>query len=203
MEAPRHNDPSCPCPLPLQRLTVRFLARLGCVLLLAVCTLLAAPAAWASLSNDRYDGNIYALYAGNGSLVPPRSTLATSRAEGRVAVLVFYLDDSAVSKQFAPVVSELQRLWGNQVDLIPLVTDPLQSRRSSEVTDPAHYWKGLIPQVVVIDGAGKVRLDASGQVDVNRINTAISEATGIALPPEATSRGTGSVNELNSEILAG
>ena len=68
------------------------------------------------LNSDSYDGNIYALYAGNGSLVPPASTLEESLAEGRTAVIVYYLDDSAVSKRFAPVVSELQRLWGRSID---------------------------------------------------------------------------------------
>ena len=83
--------------------------------------LLGSPAsAWAGLNDDRYDGNIFALYAGNGSLVPPRSTLAEARAEGRVAVVVYYLDDSSVSKRFAPVVSELQRQWGNSIELGPI-----------------------------------------------------------------------------------
>ena len=43
--------------------------------------------------------------------------------QGRVAVVIYYLDDSSVSKRFAPVVSELQRQWGNSIELIPLVTD--------------------------------------------------------------------------------
>ena len=67
-------------------------------------------------------------------------------------MVVYYLDDSAVSKRFAPVVSELQRIWGNRIDLIPLVTDPLQNRPSTGPTDPAAYWNGTIPQVVVFDG---------------------------------------------------
>ncbi len=33
---------------------------------------LGSRPAQASLTNNSYDGNIYALYAGNGSLVPPR-----------------------------------------------------------------------------------------------------------------------------------
>ena len=72
------------------------------------------PAA-AALTNNTYDGNIYALYAGNGSLVPPRSSLAQAMADHRPAAVIYYLDDDAASKQFSPVVSELQRLWGNRI----------------------------------------------------------------------------------------
>jgi hypothetical protein len=170
--------------------------------LLVILTWLSGPApALGSLTDNRYDGNIYALYAGNGSLVPPRSSLAQALADHRVAVLVFYLDDSAVSKQFAPVVSELQRIWGNAVDLIPLVTDPLQNRPDRGATDPAHYWKGRIPQVVVIDGQGKVVFDASGAVGVDAINSAVSRVTGIPLAAGAGSSTTMSFNELNTEVV--
>ena len=174
-----------------------------CALLLIVALALggaAAPAA-ASLDNDRYDGNIFALYAGNGSLVPPRISLAQSLAEHRVAVVVYYLDDSAVSKRFAPVVSELQRLWGNAIDLIPLVTDPLQNRADGGVSDPAHYWDGFIPQVVVFDSDGRVVFDRHGQVSVDAINAAVSEATGIPMAPGAGASATLSFNELNSEVV--
>ncbi len=169
--------------------------------LLLACLIAGAQPVGASLTNDRYDGNIYALYAGNGSLVPPRNSLAATMAEHRVAVLIYYLDDSAVSKQFAPVVSELQRIWGNSIELIPLVTDPLQGRQALGPTDPAHYWKGEIPQVVVIDTGGKVSFEASGQVSVDAINSAVSRATGIALAPGTGSSATESFNELNSEVV--
>jgi hypothetical protein len=160
----------------------------------------AAPA-WAGLDDDRYDGNIFALYAGNGSLVPPRSTLAEARADGRVAVVIYYLDDSSVSKRFAPVVSELQRQWGNSIELIPLVTDPLQNRRTDGADDPATYWKGTIPQVVVFDRDGKVVFDASGPVGSDAINSAVSRATGIPLAAGAPSLITESFNELNAEVV--
>jgi len=188
---------------PLPRLLSRPFAGLWALLLIVAIGLLWAPGpAAASLENDRYDGNIFALYAGNGSLVPPRSTLAQSLAEHRVAVLVYYLDDSSVSKQFSPVVSELQRVWGNAVDLIPLVTDPLQNRPDGGANDPAHYWDGLIPQVVVINSDGRVVFDRHGQVSVDAINTAVSEATGIPMAPGSGKSATLSFNELNSEVVA-
>lgn len=171
-------------------------------LLIALLLLLpGATPAWAGLDDDRYDGNIFALYAGNGSLVPPRSTLAEALADSRVAVVVYYLDDSSVSKRFAPVVSELQRQWGNSIELIPLVTDPLQDRKPAGAADPATYWKGTIPQVVVFDRGGKVVFDASGAVGSDAINSAISRATGIPLAAGAPALTTESFNELNAEVV--
>jgi len=169
---------------------------------------LAAPPAWASLEDDHYDGNIFALYAGNGSLVPPRTSLAQALADQRVAVVVYYLDDSSVSKRFAPVVSELQRIWGNQIELIPLVTDPLgrlEGRQAAQlpVGDPARYWKGQIPQVVVFDRQGTVSFEASGQVEVDAINGAVSRATGLPLPPAMGKGSTRGFNELNNEVVGG
>jgi hypothetical protein len=170
------------------------------VLLLGVG--LGGPVAQASLTNNNYDGNIYALYAGNGSLVPPRSTLAETLAAHRPAVVVYYLDDDAASKQFSPVVSELQRLWGNNIELIPLVTDPLQNRVVEGAGDPARYWHGEIPQVVVFDGTGQVLLDAAGQVGLDAINDAVSQATGITIPEEFRRSTTVSINELNAEVVS-
>ncbi len=158
--------------------------------------------AQAALTTNSYDGNIYALYAGNGSLVPPRSSLAQALADHRPAAVIYYLDDDAASKQFSPVVSELQRLWGNSIDLIPLVTDPLQNRPATGPSDPATYWSGLIPQVVVFNAEGEVVLDATGQVDVDRINTALSKATGLPLPEGGTSSTMVSFNELNAEVVS-
>ena len=163
---------------------------------------LDSQAAQAALTTNSYDGNIYALYAGNGSLVPPRSTLEQALAAGRPVVIVYYLDDASASKRYAPVVSELQRLWGNAVELMPLATDPLQNRPDDGPTDPAHYWSGVVPQVVVLDGSGTVRLNASGPVELNQINAAISAATGLPLPQGDGQETTVSFNELNSEVVS-
>jgi hypothetical protein len=177
---------------------VRWIRARVLVLTFLLVGLLAWPVgAWASLDNDRYDGNIFALYAGNGSLVPPRLTLAQSLADHRVTLLVFYLDDSAVSKRFAGVVSELQRVWGNSIELMPLVTDPLQGRVDAGASDPLHYWRGVIPQVVVLGQEGQVVLDAPGQVEIDTIHAALSKATGLPLPPSSSERRMTSFNELN------
>jgi len=183
------------------RLPGRRLLGVLVALWIGLTGLVVQPAA-AALTNNTYDGNIYALYAGNGSLVPPRSTLAQAMADHRPAAVVYYLDDDAASKQFSPVVSELQRLWGNNIELIPLVIDPLQNRPTEGPTDPATYWSGVIPQVVVFDPDGKVVFNASGLVDVDRINDGVSKATGIPLPEGGTTSTTVSFNELNAEVVS-
>ena len=164
------------------------------------CLLLIASPAEAARDTDSYDGNIFALYAGNGSLVPPATTLKDALQKERTSVIVFYLDDSSTSKIFAPVVSELQRLWGREVDLLPFTTDAFHGDDSQDPADPATYWHGTIPQVVVIDGKGTVLLDEDGQVPLEAINAAISAATGIEAPAQGST--TISFNELNTEVLS-
>ena len=179
-----------------------MLALVRCLITVSIALLLHVAPAAAVLNSDSYDGNIYALYAGNGSLVPPANTLEESLAEGRTAVIVYYLDDSAVSKRFAPVVSELQRLWGRSIDLLPLSTDPLQGRETLGAGDPATYWSGTIPQVVVIGTDGRIVFDQNGQVSLAEINDAISASTGLPAPKLGRIDQEGSFNEVNIEVTA-
>ena len=86
---------------------------------LLILFLLFVNPVYSARDTDSYDGNIYPIYAGNGSLVPPQSTLSESLKNERTSVLVFYLDDSSTSKQFAPVVSGIKLLWSSSIDLIP------------------------------------------------------------------------------------
>ncbi|MBL6793455.1 MAG: thylakoid membrane photosystem I accumulation factor [Synechococcus sp. BS307-5m-G36] len=169
--------------------------------LTAALLLWVAPVG-AILNTDSYDGNIYALYAGNGSLVPPASTLGEAMDSGRTSVVIYYLDDSAVSKRFAPVVSELQRLWGQNIELIPLTTDGLQGRPASGAKDPATYWNGSIPQVVVIGPDSRLVFDRDGQVPLSEINQAISSATGLPAPDLGDINQDGSFNEVNVEVTS-
>lgn len=198
--SPRSASGSSPAGVASGALSRRWLrepALLAAALLL-LAGLIWPAAAHASLEDDRYDGNIFALYAGNGSLVPPRLSLADALADHRVSVLVYYLDDSATSKRFAGVVSELQRVWGSAIELLPLVTDPLQGREDGGPTDPLHYWRGSIPEVVVLAADGRQVFAGSGQVDLAALHEALSQATGIPLPPDLAQRTAVSFNELNA-----
>ena len=78
----------------------RFKSLVIAFMLISVFFLTAIPSALAALDDDRFDGNIFALYAGNGSLVPPRVTLTESMNQGRPSLLVFFLDDSKDCKKY-------------------------------------------------------------------------------------------------------
>ena len=164
---------------------------------LLIVLLLFVNPVFSARDTDSYDGNIFPIYAGNGSLVPPPSTLSESSKNERTSVMVFYLDDSSTSKQFAPVVSGIKLLWSSSVDLIPLAIDELDNDDQKTYKDPGYYWHGNIPQTVILDGKGNVLLDEEGQVSFDQINDAITKATGLKKPDfDLTVK---SFNEYNSE----
>ena len=125
----------------------------------------------ASRDTNSYDGNIFPIYAGNGSIVPPQTTLEESLKNGRISVLFFYLDDSSDSKAMAPIISGLDLIWRNNIDLIALTTDELQNGKTeSDQNQPAYYWNGLIPQTIILDGHGEVKFDKNGMVNIDDLN---------------------------------
>ena len=60
----------------MPRTLARLLKPLAALALSLVLVLGLAAPIQAARDTNSYDGNIYALYAGNGSLVPPRTTLS-------------------------------------------------------------------------------------------------------------------------------
>ncbi|MDR9403516.1 MAG: thylakoid membrane photosystem I accumulation factor [Halothece sp. Uz-M2-17] len=146
-----------------------------------ICTLAIAlwfgmtSNAMASLEDDRYDGNIFALYAGNGALVPPKVSLAESMRGGKPSLLVFYLEDSKDCKAFSVTVSELQRYYGRVASFIPINVDMLADENDFTPTEAGYYYRGLVPQTVIIDQEGDVAFNEVGQVSFERIDDAFRE----------------------------
>ncbi len=153
----------------------------------------------ASRDTNSYDGNIFPIYAGNGAIVPPQTTLAESLKNKRVSVLFFYLDDSSDSKAMAPIISGLDLIWRNNIDLIALTTDELQSETSEkDSSQPKYYWNGLIPQTVILNDNGEVKFDKNGMVNIDDLNKVIGELKGIDI--NETSFSVESFNDYNSII---
>lgn len=154
----------------------------------------------AKLTDDSYDGNIFALYGGNGSIVPPRISLAQSLQQGRAAMLVFYVDDSADCKRFSPILNLAQGFYGKTLSLIAVSVDSLDLQKKEYApTEEAYYYKGTVPQTVLISGDGKVGFDREGLFGFEDLDTAIRDLLDLPdAPPELKFRNTDkAINEVN------
>jgi hypothetical protein len=159
----------------------------------------------AKLTDDAYDGNIFALYGGNGSIVPPRMTLSQSLQQGRAAMLVFYVDDSADCKRFSPILNLAQGLYSKNLSLIAVPVDSLnvqrlgQSPQSLTPLDEAYYYRGAVPQTVLISGEGQVSFDQEGLFGFEELDVAIRDLLGLQdTPPSTKFRKTDRpINEVN------
>lgn len=160
---------------------------------------LTTQTAWASLNDDRFDGNIFALYGGNGSLVPSKVELADSFKQSRPALLVFFLDDSKDCKEFSTVVSELQRFYGRAADFIPVNVDSIWSE-TDDPTQAGYYYKGYVPETVLIDQSGEMVLDEKGQVAFEKVDDAFREVFDLLPRTESVELKRRKVNELNTEL---
>ena len=167
---------------------------LSCILFIGT------PPAFATLTDDRFDGTIYALYAGNGSLVPPKVKLTDSFKRKKPALLVFYTDDSSDCKQFAIVVSNLQEYYGREADFMPIFIDSLPSEPSPKLTEPSHYYKGFVPQTVLLDQSGKVVYDSKGQVPFEEVDDAFRKVFDLLPREKSLPLKRRIVNELNIEL---
>lgn len=181
-----------------RHLVVRCL--LSIVVIFSCLLLVGAQPALAGLNDDRYDGNIFVLYAGNGSLVPPRVTLTESLQRDRPSLLVFYADDSSDCKRFATVISQLQAPYGRVASFIPVNIDSLSPEATYTPTDPGYYYKGLVPQTVLINQKGKVVLDETGQVAYERIDDVFREVFDLLPRTESVELKRRQFNELNAEL---
>ncbi|MCY4332667.1 MAG: thylakoid membrane photosystem I accumulation factor [Cyanobacteria bacterium MAG CAR1_bin_15] len=172
-------------------------------LVVAVMGLLLPSSAWAGRLDNAYDGNIFSLYAGDGAMVPPRNSLADSLRRRRPAVLAFYLDDSSDCKRFAPTLSRLNGEFQAGVDMIALSTDSLDPAEDASPDNPSYYWRGLVPQVVILDRAGRVALDRAGQIPLEDLEESLSVAAGLELPEAMAGGRTQAmeVNEINAEVV--
>lgn len=176
------------------RRLVSLVVLLGCLLLLGT------PEALAGLNDDKYDGNIFALYAGNGALIAPRMNLAESLKQDRPTLLVLYVDDSSDCKQYSTVVSNLQAPYGRAANFIPVNIDSLPVKSKYEPTEPGYYYKGLVPQTVLIDQKGKVVLNETGQLTYERIDDVFRQVFDLLPRSESVELKRRTFNEINTEL---
>lgn len=154
----------------------------------------------AGIYDDKYDGNIFVIYAGNGSLVPPRETLATALTNHKPAILAFYVDDSRDCKQYAIVVSRIQSSYGAVAEIIPVDVDTMNFEAKDSPTEASYYYSGAVPQVVVFNQAGDVILNKKGQVPFEEIDDKFREVFDLLPRTESVELKRRSFNEFSSEL---
>ncbi|MDJ0575744.1 MAG: thylakoid membrane photosystem I accumulation factor [Xenococcaceae cyanobacterium MO_234.B1] len=160
----------------------------------------SAPA-WAGINDDTYEGNIFILYAGNGSLVPPRLSLAESLKREMPTILVYYVDDSKDCKQFSVVVSRIQEFYGRAANIMPISIDSLPLKANHTPQEPGYYYEGTVPQTVILNQEGKVVFNGKGQVKYEAIDDVLREVFNLLPRSESAELKVRTFNEFNSELV--
>ncbi|MBD2693953.1 thylakoid membrane photosystem I accumulation factor [Anabaena catenula] len=171
-----------------------------CLLLVICLLIISIQPASAGMKDDRYEGNIFVIYAGNGSLVPPRQTLAQTLAQHKPALLAFYVDDSRDCKQYAVFISQTQAFYGRAAEIIPISVDTMPIKESYDPTEPGYYYSGGVPQVVIFDKSGKVILNKKGQVPFEEIDDKFREVFDFLPRDQSIEFKQRSFNEFSSEL---
>lgn len=172
-----------------------------CLWMAIVCLTSTPLSALAGLTDDHYDGDIFALYAGNGSLVPPKITLADSLKQSKPTLLVLYTDDSSDSKQYSTTVSQIQAFYGRVIDILAIRVDSLPVKSHYEPTEAGYYYKGYVPQTVVFDQAGKVVLNETGAIAYEPIDDVLRKMFDLLPRSESVPLKRRQVNEVNTELV--
>ena len=175
-----------------------LIAAIAALLIPMICL---PGSAFAALNDDRYDGNIFALYAGNGAIVPPRVNLEQSLKQGKPTLLFFYVDDSRDCKEYSFVVSQLQAPYGRVANFVPVMADAIPLKDSFVLSEPGYYFKGAVPQTLVLDGEGNVRFDQTGAVSYEAVDDVFREVFDLLPRKESEQLRRRPVNELNVELV--
>jgi thiol-disulfide isomerase/thioredoxin len=169
--------------------------------LLVISFLIASvQPATAGIKDDKYDGNIFVVYAGNGSLVPAKVTLKQSLEENKPAILVYYVDDSRDCKQYALIVSRIQEFYGRAAEIIPVDVDAIPVKSAYSPQEIGYYYSGEVPQVLVFNKSGDVVLNKKGQVPYEEIDDRLREVFDLLPRAESVELKRRSFNEFNSEL---
>jgi hypothetical protein len=175
------------------------------IFIIAFCTLTFwfsySGISQADIDNDRYDGNIFVVYAGNGSLVPSKLTLKQSLERKLPVVLVYYLDDNSDSKQYAFIVSRYQEFYGRVASIIPINIDMIPQKETFQPDEVGYYYKQGIPQTVVLDQEGKVVFDQVGQSRFEDVDDVLRKIFDLVPRSESVELKRKTFNQFNSELV--
>ncbi|AUC60603.1 hypothetical protein AA637_05285 [Cyanobacterium sp. HL-69] len=179
-----------------------MLKRVILVFLSCLCLWASYPlSSMAEIDSDRYDGNIFVVYAGNGSLVPPRLTLKQSFERELPAILVYYLDDNSDSKEFAFIVSRFQEFYGRAASIIPVNVDTIPMKKNYTPDEVGYYYEGTIPQTVILDQNKKEIYNGKGIIEFEEVDDVLRDLFNLLPRSESVQLKRKTFNEFNSELV--
>jgi hypothetical protein len=184
----------------VKNLITKWLQQLAIVVSILFFTCLLSNPAVAGIEDDKYDGNVFVLYAGNGSLVPAKISLAESLKVNKPAIIVFYVDDSTDCKKYSTTISQLQGYYGKAASFIPVTVDSLALDKKYSNTEAGYYYGGTVPQTVVIDKQGKVRLNEAGVIAFEKVDDTMRDVFELLPRKDSIELKRRSFNEFNSEL---
>ncbi|MGY6528303.1 MAG: thylakoid membrane photosystem I accumulation factor [Cyanobacterium sp.] len=179
-----------------------MLKRVILVFLSCLCLWASYPQnSMADIDTDRYDGNIFVVYAGNGSLVPPRLTLKQSFERKLPAIIVYYLDDNSDSKEFAFIVSRFQEFYGRAASIIPVNVDTIPVKDSYKPDEVGYYYEGIIPQTVILDENEKEIYNGKGIIEFEEVDDILRNLFNLLPRSESVQLKRKTFNQFNSELV--
>lgn len=155
----------------------------------------------AGLTDNRFDGDIFALYASNGSLVPPKYTLEQAFKREKPVLLVLYVDDSSDCKQYSTIVSQLQAFYGRAADFLAVRVDSLKPKANPTKTDEWYYYSGVVPQTVLFNAAGKPVLNEAGILKFEHVDDVFREVFDLLPRSQSVELKRRPLNEINTELV--
>jgi thiol-disulfide isomerase/thioredoxin len=182
-----------------KRFSDRFLA-----ILVAICAcilLLGTSPALASLTDDRFDGNVFALYGGNSSLVNPKFNIKQSLERHKPVIVVLYVEDSRDCKAFASTISQIQSFYANELTFVTYNVDALVPNSNLTPENPGYYYQGVVPQTIILNGDGKVTLNAKGVIPFEQIDDNLRQVFDLLPRSESVQLKRRQLNEVNTELI--
>ena len=131
----------------------------------------------------------------------PRVSLTEAFQRDRPTLLVFYVDDSKDCKRYVSVVSQLDAFYGRAANFIPVLADSIPSKASYTPTEPGYYYKGFVPQTVLLDQSGKVVFNEKGTIAYEKVDDAFRKVFDLLPRSESVELKRRQINEVNTELV--
>jgi hypothetical protein len=88
-----------------------------------------------------------------------------------------------------PVINQVQAFYGRSLSIIPVTVDSITAAQDQYAPQQeGGYYRGLVPQTVLISGDGDVLLDEVGILPYETIDNSLRELFDLPAPEPGTER---------------